>query len=180
MPVTDFSVFTTKSNVTKAARAVADLILADAQMASFLGARVYLTTGVVPDRPLPYVAVAPISENREFRLNNLAAVAMPVAVMCAYEELRDVLADSPATAEHAFPEFFNRLMFVVNANAKLENTRYGAAALAPLGIDKVETLDLLIIPSSTDEDGTEVTTTLVQTAIINYAYEVNADTGVVT
>jgi len=173
--VTEFSVFSRRSNVGKVAEAVREIIAGDAELNVFFGGtgsghtQVYRTSGLVPDRQVPFCAVRPLQERRELQLNREAEVRLPIAVGVAFDEPRETL----DAADQSLEEVFNRIAEVLVANSRLEGTAIGGAGALVEGIDSFEPLDLIPVRAE------EASVTLFQDVIVNYRYRADAQTGAV-
>lgn len=170
----DFSVFATRSQVGRIAEAVVTLLTADPELKEFFGypdeVRIFRTSGLVPDRPVPFCVVRPLTEPREHQLNREAEIILPIAIGVCYDEERDILEEGDKSLE----DLFNAVAGVLVEDQLLELPLLGGSGALVQGIASFQPLDL--IPLRENEDGTIIT--LFTDLVVNYRYTVDAATGV--
>lgn len=183
----DFSAFSVKAAISGIRDGAAEALVADREIAAFLGAtydagtdtygtdaRIYRVVARLPDRPRPFCTVYNVRAGYPFVLSQESENTAVVGISLVWDEFREVLEEGD---DRSAEDFFNRVLAVLAADPGLELVPSGAAAKLATGkgladrLDSAEEQDFTVFSEKDDY------VTLEKTLLVKWTCTVNLLTG---
>jgi hypothetical protein len=167
---TDFSLFSQQAHIEKIEHALAEILLADAELHEFFDGRIWVTPEpfTYPEGPLPLLTVSAVSQAGDFRTSCETEKQVPVALGGFYDELREKVDSSERTVK----SLIEKIETVIANNWRLENTNVSQQAL----VDRVFQFEAVPFPPITSSDEEADAVFNIQ-MIVTYEYLANLQTG---